>query len=151
MKRLRSSSPVDLTSAIALCTRVLPAMMDARFGRIVALGSLGARFGIAGATLYAATKAALEGLCRGIALDYSRRGITANTLSISFVETERLAVRSAQDPEARARLQRATATRALLTPAQVADVATFLCSPRAAAITGSVIDVTAGAHLNNLW
>lgn len=142
---------VDLQAAIALCTRVLPGMMDARFGRIVALGSMAARTGVAGGTLYAATKAGLEGLCRGIALDYSRRGITANTVAIAFAETERLRERLAGDPEARARLERACATRAIPSAEQIADVVAFLCSPRAGAITGAVIDATAGAHLNNLW
>ena len=142
---------VDVGSAVSLCTRVLPDMLVARFGRIVALGSVAARTGVAGGTLYAAGKAALEGLCRGIALDYSRRGITANTVAISFADTERLQGRTAADPEARGRLERATATRQLPTPEQIADVVAFLCSPRASAITGAVVDATAGAHLNNLW
>ena len=142
---------VDLGSAVALCTRVLGDMLEARFGRIVALGSVAARTGVSGGTLYAAGKAALEGLCRGIALDYSRRNITANVVSISFADTERLQGRLAGDPDARARLERACATRAIPTPGEIADVVAFLCSPRASSITGAVIDATAGAHLNNLW
>ncbi len=142
---------VDLTSAIALCQKLLPGMMEARFGRVVALGSLAARTGVAGGTLYAAIKAALEGLCRGLALDYSRRGITANTVAISFAETERLRERLGDDAEARARIEKATANRAIPSPEQIADVVAFLCSPRASAITGAVVDATAGAHLNNLW
>lgn len=142
---------VDLGSAVALCKRALPAMMDARFGRIVALGSLAARTGVSGGTLYSAGKAALEGLMRGIALDYSRRGITANVCAIAFADTERLKGRVAADPESRERLVRATATRAIPTPEEIADVVAFLCSTRASSITGAVIDATAGAQLNNLW
>ena len=142
---------VDVGSNVALCTRLLGDMVEARFGRIVALGSVAARTGVAGGTLYAAGKAALEGLCRGIALDYSRRGVTANVVAISFADTERLRGRLAGDPEARARLMKATATRAIPTPEQIADVVAFLCSSQASSITGAVIDATAGAHLNNLW
>lgn len=142
---------VDVGSAVRLCTRVLPDMLEARFGRVIVLGSVAARTGVAGGTLYSAGKAALEGLCRGIALDYSRRGICANTVAISFADTERLQGRVAGDPDARARLERATATRSIPTPEAIADVVAFLCSPRASAITGAVIDATAGAHLNNLW
>ena len=142
---------VDVGAAVALCTRVLVDMVEARFGRIVALGSVAARTGVAGGALYAAGKAALEGLCRGIALDYSRRGITANVVAISFADTERLQGRLGGDPEARARLMKATATRAIPKPEELADVVAFLCSPRAGSITGAVIDATAGAHLNNLW
>ncbi len=142
---------VDIGSAVSLCRRALPGMMEARFGRIVGLSSLAARTGVAGGALYSAGKAALEGLLRGIALDYSRRGITANAVAIAFADTERLRGRTAGDVEARERLLRATATRRLPTPQEIADVVTFLCSPLAAAITGAVVDATAGVHLNNLF
>jgi 3-oxoacyl-[acyl-carrier protein] reductase len=126
-------------------------MLEARRGRIVAVGSLAARTGIPGAPLYAASKAALEGLCRGLAVDYTRRGITANVVAAGFTDTERLAARLGDDGAARDRLVRATAARRLLGADEVADVVAFLCSRRAAGVTGAVIDVTAGAHLNNLW
>lgn len=141
----------DVVSAIDLCRFALPLMMQARFGRFVAVSSVAARSGVSGGTLYAAGKAALEGLVRGVALDDSRRGITANAIAVSFADTERLAMRTAGDPAARERLVRATATRRIPTPQEIADVAVFLCSTRASAITGAVIDATAGAHLNNLW
>jgi NAD(P)-dependent dehydrogenase (short-subunit alcohol dehydrogenase family) len=147
----RAFLDTDVASAATLCRRTLPGMMEARFGRIVALSSVAARTGVSGGTLYAAGKAALEGLVRGIALDYSRRGITANAVAISFADTERLKGRVASDPAARERLEKATATRRIPTPEEIADVVAFLCSPRAGAITGAVIDATAGAHLNNLW
>lgn len=142
---------VDVQSAIFLCKRVLPDMLEARFGRIVGLGSLASRTGVSGGTLYAAGKAALEGLLRGIALDYSRRGITANVCAIAFAGTERLEGRLEGEPAQRERLERATATRAIPTAAQIAQVVAFLCSTQAEVITGAVVDATAGAHLNNLW
>jgi NAD(P)-dependent dehydrogenase (short-subunit alcohol dehydrogenase family) len=147
----RALLDADVSSAVALCRRALPAMVDARFGRIVGLGSVAARTGIAGGALYAAGKAALEGLLRGVALDYGRRGITANVVAVAFADTERLRARTAGDAAARERLERATATRAIPTPEQIADVVAFLSSPRAAAVTGAVVDATAGGHLNNLW
>jgi 3-oxoacyl-[acyl-carrier protein] reductase len=139
----------DLYAHITLCRWALPGMLEARFGRIVALGSLAARTGVAGGTLYATAKAGLEGLVRGIAVDYSRHGITANALSLGFVDTERLAFRLGDDEAARERLERMTAARRLPRPEDVAEVVAFLCSPRASAITGSVVEVTAGAHLNS--
>jgi NAD(P)-dependent dehydrogenase (short-subunit alcohol dehydrogenase family) len=141
----------DLSSALALCRQLLPSMVERREGRLVALGSMAAWAGIPGGTEYAVAKAGLEGLMRGISVDYAKYGITANVVSLGFVETERLKRRAAEDADAIQRLIRATARRKLLTVEEVADVVTFLCSSRAAAITGAVIDVTAGAHLNNLW
>lgn len=147
----RSLLATDLGGAVALCRRVLPHMVDARHGRILALGSLAARAGIPGGPTYSAAKAGLEGLMRCLALDYGRRGITANVAVLGFTETERLRERLGGSEEARERLVRATAIRRLTTPEEAAEVIAFLCSERAASITGAVVDVTGGAHLGNLW
>lgn len=140
----------DVGSAVHLCRLALPDMMLARFGRIVATGSVAGRMGIAGGTLYATAKAALEGLARGLAVDYSRFGITANVALLGFVDTERFRARIGDDPEARDRLARGTALRRLCAPAEVADVVTFLCSERASIVTGAVVEATGGLHLNNV-
>ena len=142
---------VDVRAATALCRHALGDMMLAGYGRIVGLGSVAARAAVPGASLYGAGKAFLEGLMRGLAVDYSRRGITANVCSIGFVDTERLRSRIAGDADALAKLERGSSLRRLLRPEEIADVVAFLCSPRANAITGAVIDATGGAHLNNLW
>ncbi|MCA9588629.1 MAG: SDR family oxidoreductase [Myxococcales bacterium] len=142
---------VDLRSQVELCQWALPHMMQARWGRIVGVGSLAARTGVAGGALYAAAKAGLEGLMRGLAVDYGRRGITANVVAPSLARTERLVARIAGDPDHEQKLERATASRRIPEPREIADVVTFLCSERAGAITGAVVDATAGAHLNNLW
>ena len=118
---------------------------------VVGVGSLAARTGVAGGALYAAAKAGLEGLMRGLAVDYGRRGITANVVAPSLARTERLVARIAGDPDHEQKLERATASRRIPEPREIADVVTFLCSERAGAITGAVVDATAGAHLNNLW
>jgi 3-oxoacyl-[acyl-carrier protein] reductase len=141
----------DLYSAMELCRLCLPYMMEARFGRIVALGSVAAHAGVSGGTLYSVAKAGLEGLVRGLAVDYSRRGITANVVSVSFADTERLAGRVQGDLAWRDKLVRATATRHIPAPGEIADVVAFLCSTRAGAVTGTVVEATAGGHLNNLW
>jgi NAD(P)-dependent dehydrogenase (short-subunit alcohol dehydrogenase family) len=141
----------DLRALIDLCRFTLPAMFDARFGRIVAVGSLASRVGTSGGALYATTKAALEGLVRGIALEYSRRNVTANVVMPGFTETERLHERLGGVAAAREKLERATATRRLITAQEVADTIAFLCSTRAGSITGAVVELTGGAHLNNLW
>ena len=147
----RALLETDLFSAIELCRLVLPDMMAARFGRIIALSSLAARTGIPGGALYSAAKAGLEGLIRGLAVDYSRRGVSAVAVALGFVDSERLKGRVGGDPAWREKLENATAIRRIPSVDEVADFVAVLCSPRAAALTGAVIDLSAGAQLNNLW
>jgi NAD(P)-dependent dehydrogenase (short-subunit alcohol dehydrogenase family) len=68
-----------------------------------------------------------------------------------FVETERLRERLGGDRSKREKLERATATRRITSAQEVADTITFLCSARAGSVTGAVIELTAGTHLNSLW
>jgi NAD(P)-dependent dehydrogenase (short-subunit alcohol dehydrogenase family) len=88
---------------------------------------------------------------RGLAVDYSRRGVSALAVALGFVDSERLKVRLGEDLTQRERLVNATAARRIPTVEEVSDLVAVLCSPKAAALTGSVIDMSAGAHLNNLW
>lgn len=146
-----SALQTDLLSCVELCRLAIPSMMDARFGRIVAVGSIAARAGVAGGTLYAVAKAGLEGLVHGLALDYSRRGITANAVAVGFADSERLKSRVGADLAARERLVNATASKRIPTVEEIAQVVAFVCSARARSVTGAVLDATAGAHLNNQW
>jgi len=141
---------IDIAAQVGACKRALPGMMEARFGRIVAIGSLAARFGVPGGTLYGAGKAFLEGMVRGLAIDYTRRGITANAIASGFVDTERFRQRTASDPDSLERLTSATATRRIPSPDELASLVAFLCSEQAGSITGAVIDFTAGSHLAHL-
>jgi NAD(P)-dependent dehydrogenase (short-subunit alcohol dehydrogenase family) len=68
-----------------------------------------------------------------------------------FVDTERLHERIGGDRSKRETLERATATRRLTTAQEVADTIAFLCSARAGSLTGAVVELTAGSHLNSLW
>jgi 3-oxoacyl-[acyl-carrier protein] reductase len=146
---VREALTTDLEATFALLSAAIPAMMAARFGRVVLVGSASAQVGQGKAPLYTALKAAQEGLCRNLAIDFSRFGVTTNVVALGFTDTERL--RSRADEQMRQRLRQATATRKLARPEQVADVVVFLCSRAAGYVTGAVVPVTGGAHLANLW
>lgn len=140
---------LDHDAPIDLLTRALPEMVARRHGRIVLVSSLAAQVGGSGATLYAAHKAGLEGLVRGLAVEYGRFGITANAVAPGFVQTSRFAARAT--PEAATRLAAQTSLKRIADPSEVAAAIAFLMSPAASYITGITLPVTGGLHLNNAW
>lgn len=140
---------VDFGAASDLARRVVPAMVKKRRGRIVFVGSLAATFGGGGSAPYAAAKAALEGLARGLATDYGRFGVTCNVVAPGVIESERIAMRL--DDVGRKKLARATSLRRLGTPADIAGPVRFLCSDEASYITGTTLVVSGGLHLNQWW
>lgn len=140
---------VDFDAASDLVRRAVPAMVKKRRGRIVFVGSLAATFGGGGSAPYAAAKAALEGLSRGLATDYGRFGVTCNVVAPGVIESERIGMRL--DDAGRTKLASATSLRRLGTPADIAGPVRFLCSDEASYITGTTLVVSGGLHLNQWW
>jgi NAD(P)-dependent dehydrogenase (short-subunit alcohol dehydrogenase family) len=142
---------VNVGAAAQICRGVLPHMMLGRWGRVVLIGSVGGRLAARGGSHYDLSKAALESLGRSIALEYARYHVTANTLVLGAIDGERLAERDAAYPGARKKALDRAPGRRLPTPAQVADVASWLCSDASSPVNGASIDVSCGAHLGNAW
>ncbi len=110
-------------------------------GRIILIGSIVAdRMPGAGGTLYAASKAALGGMVRGLARDLGDRGITANLVQPGPVDTER---NPADGPNAAA--SRATLAIARHgTAEEVAGLVAYLASADAGFVTGSTYNIDGG-------
>jgi len=108
---------------------------------VVVVSSIVAARGSPGLSVYAATKAGLEGFARSLAREVGPRGIRVNALAPGFLETDLSASLSAEN---RGRIARRTALGRLGTPADVVGAIDFLTSPNAAFITGQVITVDGG-------
>jgi len=83
-------------------------------------------------------------------VDYGGRGVTANTISIGMIETERLAERTRNVPEVREKLLKLTTTGQFIQQEEIAELVWFLCGPFGGQITGSVIQMTGGTHLRTI-
>ncbi|WP_369050403.1 SDR family oxidoreductase [Burkholderia gladioli] len=124
-------------AVIRAAARVLP-----EGGRIISVGSgVGTRVLFAGATDYAATKAAIVGYTRGAARDLGARGITVNVVQAGIMDTDMAA--GARDALPSAVLD-SHAIRRIAELDEVAAAIVFLAGPDAGYITGSVIDVNGG-------
>lgn len=107
-------------------------------GRIVTIGSIVAdRMPGAGGTLYAASKAALGGMTRGLARDLGERGITANLVQPGPIDTER---NPADGPNAAAN-RSPLAIRRHGTSEEVASLVAYLTSPEAGFVTGATYNI----------
>ena len=131
----------NLTATWRLCKRVLPKMMKARWGRVIAVSSVGAYIGAPGQSNYAASKAGLIGLTRAIAREYGPRGITANVIAPGPIETDMLAT---MPDDRRTAMAAQIPVGRIGTPDEVAAAVSFLASERAAFITGAVVPVDGG-------
>jgi|SRR5579862_1551791 len=133
----RRTIDVNLTGAFLCAKRALPAMREAGFGRIVAIGSsAGKTGGKRHAAAYGASKAGIMVMAKSIASEYAEHGITANALAPALIDTDMIAGLSD--------MTSAIPVGRLGRPDEVAAVVAYLCSTPAAYITGEVVDVNGG-------
>ncbi len=131
---------VNFWSFTRIVRAVVRPMTRARAGRIVAIGSVLGQQASPGSAAYAASKSALLGYVRTLAIETARRGVTVNYVAPGFVDTEMMAPFAAY----RAATERRIPAGRFVTPAEVAGVVAFLVSPIAGSVTGAVIPVDGG-------
>jgi 3-oxoacyl-[acyl-carrier protein] reductase len=135
---------VNVRGAIVLvreCVRQM--LVDPRGDKSLTLvSSVVAARGSPGLSVYAATKAALEGFGISLARELGPRGIRVNTVAPGFLETDLSAPLSQEN---RDRIARRTALGRLGTAADVVGAVAFLASPAASFLTGQVVGVDGGS------
>lgn len=132
---------VNLTGAFACIQATLPAMMKARWGRIVAVSSAIALRGNAGQSAYGASKTGVVGMIRSVAKEYAARGVTANAVCPGFVET---GMTSGLPQKARRALDEGIPMARVGTAEEIAAAIRFLASEEASYVNGAVLAVDGG-------
>jgi 3-oxoacyl-[acyl-carrier protein] reductase len=127
-----------------LIEQVLPGMSERGWGRIVNVASSSIREPIAGLTLSNANRLAALGLLETLADEVAGDGITVNTVATGMFATDRLADRQGSLEQAEAAARERIPARRLGQPEEYGDLVAFLCSERAAYLTGAVIPLDGG-------
>jgi len=130
---------------LTLAEAALPGMRERRWGRIVNVASTSVREPIPGLALSNSNRMAAVGLLTTLAREVAADGITVNTIATGRFATERLAELYGGSLAEAERLAAAEVPAGRLgTPAEFGDLGAFLCSERAAYLTGAVIPLDGG-------
>ncbi|OJF96422.1 SDR family oxidoreductase [Pararhizobium antarcticum] len=130
----------NLTSAFLASRRQIPAMLERTGGAIIFTSSfVGTSVGLPGMGVYAAAKAGLMGLVKGITADYASRGIRANALMPGGVETA-----MAGDEAQKEWAAGLHAVKRIAQPEEIARAALFLASPMSSFVVGSALFADGG-------
>ncbi len=134
----------NLTSVFKISKAVLRAMMKKRHGRIINIGSVVGTMGNAGQVNYATAKAGLIGFTKSLAREVASRGITVNTVSPGFIDTDM--TQTLTDEQKEGIFAQVPANR-LGKPEEIANAVAFLASDSAAYITGETLHVNGGMYM----
>ena len=146
----RAVIDVNLTGTFNTLSAVAPALVAAGSGRIVATASIAGRRGMPGIAHYVASKWGIIGLVKTAALELGPYGITVNAVAPTLVDTlmiepaDRAAMADGLDDVDEASLGHALPVGSI-GPDDVADAVVFLLSDRARYVSGTCLDVSAGA------
>lgn len=134
----------NLTGAFLSSQAVMPAMMKARWGRIINIASVVGEMGNAGQANYVSSKAGLIGLTKTLAQELASRGITVNAITPGFIETDMTAVLSDEQKE---RMMGIIPLKRFGKAEDIAEAVCFLASDGASYITGHVLKVNGGMYM----
>lgn len=143
----RRTLEVNATGAFLLCHRVLPGMLAAGLGRILALSSTAAQDGGGNysRTAYCASKAAAEGLVRGLAVETAGTGVTVNAIAPANIDTDIMG--GPLLGERRAQFIGRTPVGRLGTVEELAELAAFLVGEHGGFTTGATYNLNGGIRI----
>ena len=133
----------NVTSVFLMCRAFIPLMKGHGYGRIINMTSMMAHISLPDRSAYSASKTALLGLTRALALELAEEKITVNGISPGVCDTE-INAPLMQNAELRAEFLAKIPVGRFGLPAEIGSTAVFLCSEAAGFITGTDIVIDGG-------
>ena len=136
---------VNLNSIFNLTSNVINEMRDNGFGRIIHISSVNGQKGQFGQTNYAATKSALIGFSKSLALESASKGITSNVIAPGYINTEMVA---AIREDILNKIVDTIPTKRLGKSGEIAEMVLYLVSDKASYINGATLSINGGLWMD---
>jgi len=134
----------NVTAVFSLSREVAKHMLARESGSIINISSMASQYGLPKVIAYTASKSAIEGMTRAMAVDLSPRGIRVNCVAPGFIATDMSATALNNDPERKNKVLSRTPMGKMGIPADIADAVYFFASDASSYITGTVLPVDGG-------
>src|SRR4030095_6100650 len=134
----------NLTAVFAISREVVKQMLKQKRGSIINISSMAAQYGLPKVIAYSASKTAIDGMTRAMAVELSPKGIRVNAIAPGFIITDMTDKALNSDPERKSKVFNRTPMGYMRQPSDIGDAALFLASDAAKYITGVVLPVDGG-------
>jgi NAD(P)-dependent dehydrogenase (short-subunit alcohol dehydrogenase family) len=135
---------INVNAAFTISREVVKHMLPYKHGNIINISSMASQYGIPKVIAYTASKAAIEGMTKAMAVELSPKGIRVNCVAPGFIATDMSAKALNNDAERRQKVFSRTPMGKMGEPADIGEAVYFLASEAAKYITGVVLPVDGG-------
>ncbi|HCL05679.1 MAG TPA: 3-oxoacyl-ACP reductase [Chitinophagaceae bacterium] len=134
----------NVSAVFAISREVVKHMLTRETGSIINISSMAAQYGLPKVIAYSASKTAIDGMTRAMAVELSPKGIRVNAIAPGFIYSDMTAKALDSDPERKAKVFGRTPMGVMGQPTDIAEAAYFLASDASKYITGVVLPVDGG-------
>lgn len=134
----------NLTAVFVMSREVVKHMLERKAGCIINISSMAAQYGLPKVIAYSASKTAIDGMTRAMAVELSPNGIRVNAIAPGFIYSEMTAKALDSDPERKAKVFGRTPMGIMGQPEDIGNAALYLAGDAAKYVTGIILPVDGG-------
>ncbi|MBS1510333.1 MAG: SDR family oxidoreductase [Bacteroidetes bacterium] len=134
----------NVTAVFVLSREVVKHMLTRNTGCIINISSMAAQYGLPKVIAYSASKTAIDGMTRAMAVELSPKGIRVNAIAPGFIYSAMTAKALDSDPERKAKVFGRTPMGHMGQPEDIGSAALYLASDAAKYVTGVVLPIDGG-------